>query len=198
MWYSCSLNRFDRNDVHREERWCLKMVKATLAILPLIEGALPHIVTRMQAMNNPQWSLAYPKVSDFHQDIENGVLFCFIEKNTVIGVAALITEPDRWFYELEHENQIIPTVDEVLYVHRILVFPQYNGNRYGETIYALIVAYAKEQHHLAVQVDTHERNTPMNKTLIRSGFMYTGSRGREKRTGLWNMYEYLLFDEIER
>ncbi|MGL4663173.1 MAG: GNAT family N-acetyltransferase [Culicoidibacterales bacterium] len=170
----------------------MRIEKATMAIIPEIEFALPNVVSMMQAMNNPQWSLSYPRVHDFKQDIEDEHLFCFIENDEVVGVAALILEPDLWFYELEHNNQIMPIDDEVMYVHRIFVFPQFSGNQYGKNIYACIIDYAKSAGHLAVQVDTHENNIPMNKTLLRSGFTYTGSRGRDNREGLWNMYEYLL------
>lgn len=101
-------------------------------------------------------------------------------------------EYDAWFYDGDHQNQIVPQNEEVLYVHRIFVFPEFAGKRFGEKIYQCIIDYAKEAGKLAVQVDTHENNIPMNKTLLSSGFTYTGSHGRKGRRGLWNMYEYVI------
>lgn len=170
----------------------MKMMKSTHDILSRIEKVLPAIVKTMQAMDNPQWSELYPTTSDFKDDIDKEYLYYFVEDDNIIGVAALVCEYDAWFYEGIHQNQIVPKNDEVLYVHRIFIFPEFTGKRFGEKIYQCIINYAKAVEKSAVQVDTHENNIPMNKTLRNSGFAYTGSHGREGRRGLWNMYEYVI------
>lgn len=174
----------------------MKLVQAKADILPLIKRELPKVIAIMQSAGNMQWTSAYPTISDFQDDLLQNQLFYFEHENEIIGVTVLSTFPEEWFYEFEHENQIIPTTNEVMYIHRIFLIPDYFGKQLGKDMYQCIIDYAKQRGHLALQVDTHENNIPMQKTILQSGFIYTGSRGREKNDGLSKIYEYVIEENV--
>jgi GNAT superfamily N-acetyltransferase len=111
-----------------------------------------------------------------------------------MGYGAYIFGKDLNYVEIEGGKWEIPANDKDMAIHRVAVDENCHGKKYGVKILQYGINYAKKYGCLTVKVDTHKNNIPMQKSIIKSGFIYKGVVKiiRDKLDNLRLAYEIVL------
>jgi predicted acetyltransferase len=140
-----------------------------------------------------QWQQGYPNEDTFKIDIKNKSLYGIYQDKELMGYGAYIFGKDENYVEIEGKWDI-PANDKDLAIHRVAVDKNCHGKQFGMKILKYGIIYAKNLGCPTVKVDTHKNNIPMQKSIIKSGFIYKGVVKiiRDKLDNLRLAYEIVL------
>jgi len=140
-----------------------------------------------------QWQQGYPDEDTFNEDIKNNCLYGLYESNKLIAFGAYIYGKDLNYVEIEGKWDI-PANDKDMAIHRVAVDEDYHGKQLGVKILKYGILYAKNLGCLTVKVDTHRINIPMQKSILKCGFVYKGvvRVSTDKLDNLRYAYEIIL------
>ena len=134
-----------------------------------IEDALSiYAIARsyMSSSGNPnQWAGGYPGRADIERDIAEGTSYVLEDDGEVVGIFYFNIGVDKTYvniYEGEWLNDLPYAV-----IHRIAV--KYQGR--GLVQYCFNECYKKYPN---LKIDTHRDNIPMQRALLKNGFIYCG------------------------
>lgn len=120
----------------------------------------------MREQNNPtQWKDEYPPLSLVTSDINDGSLYVVCDGCEICAVFFFrMGEDDTYkvIYDGEWKSDAPYAV-----IHRVAV------RKSGQGIAAMIFDYCFEMHN-NIRIDTHEDNLPMQRALLKNGFLYCG------------------------
>ena len=116
--------------------------------------------------NDAQWTGVYPGEDILQQDICQQKLFVVIREERIVGCFMMAAGPDSTYLKIYDGQWRSDTPYGV--IHRIASDGTVKG------LLAEAVTYAKNYfHHL--RIDTHEKNLPMQKALLKQGFTHRGT-----------------------
>lgn len=140
-----------------------------------------------------QWQQGYPNEETFKTDIKNDALYGLYENKNLVGFGSYIFGKDENYVDIDGKWEI-PANDKDMAIHRIAVSENSRGKKYGGKILNYGIYHAKNHGCVTVKVDTHEKNIPMQKTIIKIGFQYKGIIKilTEKLDNSRFAYEYVL------
>ena len=142
------------------------MIKqATLSQLPHIMAIYAQARVFMAETGNPdQWGTAYPPEEMIRQDILKGKCYVNLENNTIRAVFYFAVEADPTYGYIEGA-----WLNDAPYgvIHRIAV----GENGKGVAAECFDFAYARCGN---LRIDTHEKNIPMQRCLMKHGFTRCG------------------------
>jgi RimJ/RimL family protein N-acetyltransferase len=121
-----------------------------------------------------QWQQGYPNEETFTKDIQNKNLYGIFEDKELMGFGAYILGKDLNYVEIDEGKWDIPANDKDMAIHRVAVDENSHGKQYGVKILKYGIEYSKKFNCLTVKVDTHKKNIPMQKCILKSGFVYKG------------------------
>ncbi len=143
----------------------LSVRPATTEEIPLLQDIFDSARAFMRRSGNlTQWEGGYPSDAQLIQDIESDALQVCMENGAPCGVFALCGHEPT--YDVI-EGGAWPDDAPYLTVHRLAVAGR------GHGIGSFCLQYAKDKG-LNVRADTHRDNIPMQKLLLKNGFVYCG------------------------
>ena len=120
----------------------------------------------MKDSGNPnQWNKGKPNVDTAREDMENGVGYVAEENGEILAVFMFSQEPDPTYAKIYDGEWISDAPYGV--IHRIAVAKQGQG----------IVGYCLDECFSwckNLRIDTHRDNLPMQRALLKRGFVYCG------------------------
>ena len=133
--------------------------------IPLLQGIFDSARAFMRKSGNmTQWSGGYPSDEQLLTDIESGALHVCMENGVPCGVFALCGHEPT--YDVIEGGQW-PDNDPYVTVHRLAVAGR------GHGVGSFCLQFAKDKG-VNVRADTHRDNIPMQKLLLKNGFVYCG------------------------
>lgn len=146
--------------------------KASLSDLPQIMEIIQEAKDYLKSSGSKQWNTpdGYPNSETFEQDIKKDNCYIAEEDNLLYGVVAICAEPDESY---ESRPDLWSTASYYS-IHRIAV----GSKARHKGVAVLLVEYAKtlakSRNISSLRGDTHRLNIPMQKLLLKSGFIYRG------------------------
>ena len=122
----------------------------------------------MHENGNPnQWTGGYPSINVINEDINNDRLFICEENGDILGVFCFFEGEDPTYRVIEDGSWLNDEPYGV--IHRIAVADIGRGR--GVASFCFDYAFGKCKN---VRIDTHRDNLPMQKSLIKNGFLRCG------------------------
>ena len=101
-----------------------------------------------------QWSNCYPSKEILQLDIELQQIWKLVETNNIIGIVVLTEIEDREYKTVKW----LTNGSRNLYIHRLAVDPNFQGNGYAQKLMYFAESYAKKHHYHAIRLDTFSQN----------------------------------------
>ncbi len=119
----------------------------------------------MKASGNPdQWKDSYPPDELVREDIRSGRLVCVFDSDDLIGAAAVIRGKDPTYEYIEDGAWL--NDEPYAAIHRV-------ASVGGRGVFKAIADRCKSEYD-NIRIDTHEANLPMQRHLVKNGFIRTG------------------------
>ena len=144
----------------------MQIQKATPSLWPQILPIYEKARAFMAQNGNPnQWINGYPSAQVLNQDMQKGHLYVCMEKTQVAAVFCFRPGPDPTYLHIENGHWL----DEQPYyvIHRLAVAQPGQGVA-SFCVRCCLAAQAN------LRADTHKDNIPMQKVLLKNGFVYCG------------------------
>ena len=140
-----------------------------------------------------QWQQGYPDENTFINDINNNSLYGLYQNDELMAYGAFVYGKDINYVDIDGKWDI-PANDKDMAIHRVAVEQNQHGKKYGIKILKYGIKKKKKLGCVTVKVDTHKNNIPMQKSIIKSGFIYKGVVKilRDKLDNLRFAYEIVL------
>lgn len=144
----------------------MQIRKASLNDLGRIKEIYENAKKFMRASGNrEQWTGNYPSDELITKDITDGNCFVCEENGSVLGVFCLFDSPDKT-YERIYDGEWIDDGDYCV-IHRIAT------DRNGKGVAKACFDYGISKKGV-LRIDTHRDNIPMQKALLKNGFIRCG------------------------
>ncbi|MFA5340929.1 MAG: GNAT family N-acetyltransferase [Clostridia bacterium] len=127
----------------------------------------------LKRMNVDQWQNGYPSDEAIISDIQNNISYVVKKDCEVVATAAIFVgnEPT---YDRIFDGVWITDNDTYCVIHRIAVKENYKGQSISSDIVSFAGKMAADYNANSIRVDTHRDNMPMQKMLLKNGFIYCG------------------------
>ncbi|MBJ7879506.1 GNAT family N-acetyltransferase [Gelidibacter salicanalis] len=136
-----------------------------------------------------QWNEHYPSGTAFEKDIQRDELYVLIHEETVIGSIVISTLMDT---EYEPIVWLTPNQNN-LYIHRLSVHPDYQGQGYAQQLMDFAENFGKENGFASIRLDTFSQNHRNQKFYELRGYKRLGSIYFPKQSEHpFYCYEYIL------
>ena len=146
----------------------LEIRKATEHDVPCVLDIYASARRFMRETGNPnQWAGVYPAPEDVHSDIELSRLYVCTDGEEILGVFCYFEGVDPTYlkiYDGQWQSDAPYSV-----IHRIAVAESAHGR--GVAAACFDYAYNSSKN---VRIDTHRDNLPMQKALLKNGFVRCG------------------------
>ena len=117
-----------------------------------------------------QWNEHYPSKQVFLNDIEQKELYVLLHENSVIGTVVVSTYMDDEYIPIKwltkNKNNI--------YIHRLAVHPNFQGNGYAQKLMAFAENYARQSSFTSIRLDTFSQNKGNQKFYEARGYQKLG------------------------
>ena len=144
--------------------------RAKILEIPEILALTWACAADMMARGIYQWDDNYPSESIFRKDIQLKRLFIKIKEGELIGVIALCKDKDPEYNEVEW---ITPDGNN-LYVHRLAVHPDMQGQGYARELMDFTEQYAREKQYSSIRLDTFSQNPRNQRFYEQRGYTRLG------------------------
>jgi GNAT superfamily N-acetyltransferase len=146
--------------------------KATIDDLEAVLFVINKAKERMKSHMSGQWQDGSPSKETFVNDINEEHLYVLTTFDKVICVLALLDHESaydtllsgEWLHNLPYKV-----------IHRFAVHEDYLGKGVASFMLKSAELQAKSEGIRQVRIDTHERNVPMVKLLLKNGYVQCGS-----------------------
>ncbi len=139
---------------------------------------IQHILTIVKACAKTmidggifQWNEHYPSKAAFEKDIERNELYVALSGDKVIGSITLSTEMDDEYIPI----QWLTTNGKNIYIHRLCVHPDYQGQGYARELMDFAEAHAKNHGFESIRLDTFSQNRRNQKFYEQRGYQKLGN-----------------------
>ncbi len=125
----------------------------------------------MISKNIFQWNEEYPSKEAFESDISRNELYVLIKKDKIIGTLVLTPKIDEEYIPVKW---LTPSENN-LYVHRLSIHPNHQGNGYARLLMDFAENFAIENHYSSIRLDTFSKNSRNQKFYELRGYKKLGS-----------------------
>lgn len=115
--------------------------------------------------NDIQWGHKYPEEDTIKADVRLGQSFVVCEGDIIHGVFVLFKEEEPTYRVID--DGAWPNDEPYITIHRVASDGEKNG------IFSCIMEYCKARS-ANIRIDTHEKNIPMQKAIMKEGFQRCG------------------------
>ena len=128
--------------------------KATIndidSIIEITKACAAHMISK----NIFQWNEYYPNKLAFTKDFQKDELYVLELKNKIIGSITISKFMDEEYIPV---NWLTPNNNNI-YIHRLAVHPNYQGNCYAQQLMLFAENYSKENNYASIRLDTFSQN----------------------------------------
>lgn len=136
-----------------------------------------------------QWNDHYPSKAAFEKDLERNELYVKVIDGQLIGSITITTKMDP---EYKPVNWLTAN-DRNIYIHRLCVHPEHQGNGFAQELMDFAEALAKEAKSISVRLDTFSQNKRNQKFYEVRGYQKLGDVFFPKQSEHpFHCYELLL------
>ena len=169
------------------------LLLATIKDIDIIMEIINDAKVYLKRQNLSQWNLddGYPRKEDLLKDINNYSCYLYIEDNVVIGCMSIVFTPDENYEKIDGQWL---TNNPYASIHRIAIKNNSHHKRIGVKMLLAAEEIIKNNNIFSIKIDTHNKNIPMTKTILSSGYTYCGiiKLKRSEIDNLRDVYEKRL------
>lgn len=144
--------------------------EARLSDIDTILKITKSCAIHMTAQNIHQWNEHYPNKQAFISDVKRNELYVLEEKNNVIGCIVMSAQMDEEYLPI----QWLTPNDGNIYIHRVAVDPEYQGQGYAQKLMTFAEQFARENKQRSVRLDTFSQNLRNQKFYEQRGYKKVG------------------------
>jgi len=167
---SMTLRKAERNDL-------VRVMEITRAVVPL-----------MQAAGNTQWSDAYPSLSRFAMDCDNGSLYVFEEDGVLRGFVVVDDDHPKAYDDIGWE---VPRTKSAA-MHRMAVDPGSQGKGFAGHMVKSVESMLVDAGYLGIHTDTSLENGKMQYLFEKQGFEFRGRLHLDENEDDW----YVAYEKV--
>lgn len=148
---------------------------AKMAYLSQIMLIINDAKALLRQSGSLQWNLSdgYPNEQTLINDINNNQCYVCFDGETICGIYVLLREIDH-NYDVIYDGSWLTKNSTYYSIHRIAVKKAYYHSNVASFMINHAIKEAKLANIASLKADTHELNIPMQKLLIKNGFIQTG------------------------
>jgi len=120
----------------------------------------------MESQGIYQWTQDYPSREIFNNDIKRKELFVLLKDDHLIGTIVISTLMDE---EYTPVKWLTPN-DNNIYIHRLGVHPEYQGQGNAQQLMNFAENYARENNVSSIRLDTFSQNKRNQKFYEKRGY----------------------------
>ena len=136
-----------------------------------------------------QWDENYPNQTAFETDVKRGELYVIENNEKVIGCIVLSTIMDEEYRSIDW---LTPSSQNV-YVHRLAIHPNEQGNGLAQRLMTFAENMAKEKGFISVRLDTFSQNLRNQRFYEQRGYQKLGDVYFPRQSEFpFHCYELLL------
>ena len=147
-------------------------------IVPAQKEEIPEILQLTAACGQAmidqgifQWNAHYPSRTAFETDIERRELYVYKQGHRIIGAIVLSQVMDEEYIPI----QWLSPNENNLYIHRLAVHPNYQGQGYAQQLMDYAEAFAKANHYTSIRLDTFSQNPRNQRFYEQRGYTRLGT-----------------------
>ncbi len=142
------------------------IVHAKISEIPEILSLTKACARAMIAQDIYQWNEHYPSREAFEKDITRKELYVLKKKNQIIGTLVISSFMDDEYIPIQW---LTPNKNN-LYIHRLSVHPNYQGNGYAQQLMDYAEAFAKAEKATSIRLDTFSQNKRNQRFYEKRGY----------------------------
>ncbi|WP_242203186.1 GNAT family N-acetyltransferase [Aestuariivivens insulae] len=108
----------------------------------------------MMSKNIFQWNDVYPNKWAFLKDVERNELFVLETEESIVGCITISTYMDEEYNPI---SWLTPNKNNI-YIHRLAVHPNHQGNGYAQQLMDYAEAHAIKNNYSSIRLDTFSQN----------------------------------------
>ena len=101
-----------------------------------------------------QWNEHSPSKAAFVNDVNRNELYVLEVENKIIGCIVISTHMDDEYIPIDW----LTTNSKNIYIHRVAIHPDYQGNGYAQQLMAFAENYAIKNNYASIRLDTFSQN----------------------------------------
>lgn len=137
-------------------------------ILQLTKACAAHMISQKIY----QWNEHYPSKAAFSKDIERDELYVFQHEDKIVGTIVISTLMDDEYIDI---NWLTPKNSKNIYIHRLAVHPEMQGQGIAQQMMAFAERHAEENNYDSVRLDTFSQNTRNQRFYKKRGYEQLGN-----------------------
>ena len=145
--------------------------RATNHDIMFIMAGIQRAKQQLALHQSGQWQFGEPSEFTIHNDIAIGQYWVLAIDHHILGGCAVLS------YEPAYDHLITGqwlNQDPYRVIHRFYIHPSYQKMGYSKQLLGFVESNALSDGIHNIRLDTHERNTPMRKTLEKSHYTHVG------------------------
>lgn len=146
------------------------IVPAKISDLPEIMRLTRACAEAMIAQNIYQWNQHYPSLNAFQNDLKRKELYVLKHQDAIAGTIVISTHMDDEYKPIQW---LTPSKNN-LYIHRLAVHPDFQGQGLGQALMEYAEAFAKAKKATSIRLDTFSQNARNNRFYKARGYQKLG------------------------
>ena len=152
---------------HIDKMIRLAKIEEIHEILSVTKACANHMISK----NIFQWNEEYPSKEAFETDISRNELYVLIIDKKLVGTLVLTPLIDEEYIPVKW---LTPSINNI-YVHRLSIHPNYQGNGYAQQLMDFAENFAIENGYSSIRLDTYSKNPRNQKIYELRDYIKTGS-----------------------
>lgn len=145
--------------------------KATSSDIELILILANACAKEMISKGIYQWNEHYPNTAAFVNDINRNELYVFTHHHNIVGIIVISTFMDEEYHPI---TWLTPS-DKNIYIHRLAVHPEYQGQGFAQQLMDFAEKFAVDNNYSSIRLDTFSQNERNQRFYERRGYKRLGS-----------------------
>ncbi|WP_430609220.1 GNAT family N-acetyltransferase [Enterococcus sp. DIV0876] len=147
--------------------------QATVADLPSLMRLINEGIAALGAQGSPQWQDGYgPSEEKIRDDILKQESYVLVSHGEIAASAALVSGIDPVYTAIQAGQWVGD--GPYLSIHRVVVNPQFKGQRLSAKLLQALEAVAKNKGVFDLRIDTYQANTAMQRNITAAGYSFCG------------------------
>ena len=163
----------------------MKIVQAQLTDLDNLMNLYKAAMLHLHHNGIDQWDEEYPNRDIIREDLEAGCLYGIALGSNYIGAIVMNEEEDTDYSAIPWDD----ASGKVLYLHRLVVHPDHQGQGIGRTLLQFAETTAARKGYSSIRLDAYSANPIALNLYARYGYSRRGEVFFPKRELPFNCYE---------
>lgn len=151
----------------------LVFTAAQYSDIPAIMEVIGQAQDSIKQLNIDQWQNGYPDETVFKADIDKRQCYIFHIDNKIAGIIVVSFEPEESYLEICGSGWLTDNIEYAV-IHRMAVAKDFIGSGLAGEMLSFAEMLCREKKVSGLRADTHRGNFPMQKLLVKNGFVYCG------------------------